>query len=307
MFDGYGREVTELRISVTSDCNLKCFFCHKEWDSSEGHTSAQEFLRIIETAKSCGFRRLKITGGEPLLRGDLPDIVRRASSILEEVSITTNGTLLSQRAPELKRAGLSRVNVNLPTIIDERYKRICGASMLREVIGGIRAARDQGFPTKVNMVVLRGVNEDEVGAMTDFASSLGAVLQLIELQPLPSGGNVFSRYHVDLNSLEKELRARAMRMTATHGGQRNRYAIRHNGSEASIEVVRPTGNPSFCRMCSKLRVTSDGKLKPCLLRSDNLVDIVGPLRSGVTDKGLIDVFKQASANREPYWKDGDRG
>lgn len=305
MFDGYGRDVTELRVSVTPDCNLKCFFCHKEWDSAEGKTSAQEFLKIIEVAKSCGFRRLKVTGGEPLLRGDLPDIVRRASAILEEVSITTNGTLLSQRALELKRAGLSRVNVNLPTMVDEKYERICGAGMLREVIGGIRAARDQGFPTKVNMVVLRGVNEDEVGAMIDFASSLGAVLQLIELQPLPSGGDIFSRYHLDLNPLEEELRARAVSVTATHGGQRNRYAIRHNGSAAAVEVVRPTRNPSFCRLCSKLRVTSDGKLKPCLLRSDNLVDIAGPLRSGATAEGLIDLFKQASANREPFWKDDD--
>ena len=307
MFDGYGRDVTELRVSVTSDCNLKCFFCHKEWDSSEGQTSAQEFLKIMEVAKSCGLRRLKITGGEPLLRGDLPSIIRQASAMFEEVSITTNGTLLSQRAPELKRMGLSRVNVNLPTMDDEKYRMICGADMLREVIGGIMTAKDQGFPTKVNMVVLRGVNEDEVGGMMGFASSLGAVLQLIELQPLPSGGDVFSRYHVDLNPLEQALMARAMSVTATHGGQRNRYAIRHNGSAVDVEVVRPTGNPSFCRMCSKLRVTSDGKLKPCLLRSDNLVDIAGPLRSGATDKGLIDLFRQASANREPYWKDSDRG
>jgi len=307
LFDSYGRDVTELRVSVTSDCNLKCFFCHKEWDSSEGQTSAQELSRIIEAAKSCGFRRLKITGGEPLLRDDLPSIIRQASVRLEEVSITTNGTLLSLRAPELKTAGLSRVNVNLPTMLEERYVTICGANMLREVMSGLRAAKDQGFPTKVNMVILRGVNEDEVGAMMDLASSLGAVLQLIELQPLPSGGDVFSRYHVDLNPLERGLVARATRVTPAHGGQRNRYTIQHNGSEATVEVVRPTGNPSFCRMCSKLRVTSDGKLKPCLLRSDNLVDIAGPLRSGATDKGLIDLFKQASANREPYWKDGDRG
>jgi len=307
LLDRYERDVTELRVSVTSRCNLKCFFCHKEWDSCEGQTSPREFIRIIEVAKSCGFRRLKITGGEPLLRGDLPRIIRESFAMLEEVSITTNGTLLSRLAPELKRAGLSRVNVNLPTIVGEKYRKICGADMLEEVIGGIKAAKDQGFPTKVNMVILKGVNEDEVGAMIDFASSLGAVLQLIELQPLPSGGNVFSRYHVDLSPLEKGLMARAVSVTPTHGGQRNRYAIRHNGSAATVEVVRPTGNPSFCQRCSKLRVTSDGKLKPCLLRSDNLVDIVGPMRSGAAGKGLVDLFRQASANREPYWKDGDRG
>lgn len=302
MLDGYGRKVTELRVSVTPKCNLRCFFCHKEWDFSEEETSTQELSRILKVAASCGIRRLKITGGEPLLREDLPAIVRQASASLDEVSITTNGTFLSELASDLKKAGLSRVNINLPTLDPRRYAKICGADLLEDVTDGIRAAIEHGFPTKINFVVLKGINEDEVSAIMDFARSTGAVLQLIELQPIPSDGGIFERYHVDLSSMEEELRSMALSVEATRGGQRNRYVVRHNGGDVKVEVVRPTGNPSFCSLCSKLRMTSDGKLKPCLLRSDNLVDIVNLLRSGATDEELAQRFRLAVANREPYWK-----
>ena len=303
LLDRYGRDVTELRVSVTPRCNLKCFFCHKEWDPSVKEISRDELLRTIEVARSFGVRRLKITGGEPLLRGDLPQIISAASAMIEEVSITTNGTLLSGLSGDLKRAGLARANVNLPTLVPERYARICGVGIIDKALDGINAASSEGIPVKVNMVVMRGVNQDEIEKMIDFTSSFNGILQLIELQPVPADGVTFRTFHLDLSSVEDSIRAKAARSESARGGQHQRYFIRHNGSNAVVEIVRPTNNPVFCRRCSKLRVTSDGRLKPCLLRSDNLVDIAGLVRSGATPDELAACYKEAIARREPYWKE----
>ena len=302
LLDRFGRDVTELRVSVTPRCNLKCFFCHKEWDSSVTEIGRDELLKTIEVARSFGVRRLKITGGEPLLRKDLPQIISAASSALEEVSITTNGTLLSGTSKAMKRAGLARANVNLPTLIPERYVKICGASLMDKVLEGINVASSEGIPVKVNMVVLKGVNQDEIGSMMDFTSSFAGVLQLIELQPIPSDGATFREFHSDLTPIEDSISSRALRSESVRGGQHRRYLVKHNGSNAAVEIVRPTSNPTFCSKCSKLRVTSDGKLKPCLLRSDNLVDIAGLIRSGASTEDLAKCYEEAIARREPYWK-----
>ncbi|HYA21771.1 MAG TPA: GTP 3',8-cyclase MoaA [Thermoproteota archaeon] len=303
MLDRYGRDVTELRVSVTPRCNLKCFFCHKEWDSSAEEASKDELLKTIEVARSFGVRRLKITGGEPLLRQDLPQIISAASSILEEVSVTTNGTLLSGMSGVLRHAGLARINVNLPTLTPDRYARICGANIMDRALEGIRAASSEGMPVKVNMVVLKGVNQDEIERMMDFTSSFNGILQLIELQPIPSDGTTFRAFHSDLASVENSISSRAVKSEAARGGQHLRYFIKHNGGNAVVEIVRPTNNPAFCRRCSKLRVTSDGRLKPCLLRSDNLVDIARLVRSGASSDELAACYEEAIARREPYWKD----
>jgi len=303
LLDKYGRDVTELRVSVTPRCNLKCFFCHKEWDPSLEEVSKDELLNIVELARSFGVRRLKITGGEPLLREDLPQIISEASAKVEEVSVTTNGTLLTNLSADLKRAGLARVNVNLPTLIPEKYARVCGVDLMDKVLDGIRATSSQGIPVKVNMVVLKGVNQDEIERMIDFTSSFNGVLQLIELQPIPADGGTFRTYHSDLSPVEESIRARAISSEDTHGGQRRKYFLEHNGRDAAVEIVRPTHNPAFCLRCSKLRLTSDGRLKPCLLRSDNLVDLVGLIRSGASSDELAGRYKEAIARREPYWKE----
>jgi len=305
LIDPYGRDVTGLRISLTPRCNLACFFCHKEWDPSVMEMTKDEILKIIEVAKSFGVNHLKITGGEPLLREDLLVIVSQASELLDEVSITTNGTKLSSLAHHLRMAGLSRVNVNLPTLSQERYSKICGANLLEETMGGIKAASHEGLPVKVNMVILKGVNEDEVERMIDFTRSFDGVLQLIELQPIPNDGGIFGKFHVSLDELEDSIRAKAVSSEPLRNGQRHRYHLRRDGGNATVDVVRPTHNPAFCMGCSRLRVTSDGKLKPCLLRSDNLVDLMGIMRSGSSNRDLAELFKEAIMRREPYWRELD--
>jgi len=303
LLDRFGRDVTELRMSVTPRCNLSCFYCHKEWDPSKAEVSKEEILETVRVAKSFGVKRLKITGGEPLLREDLPDIVRETSGLLEEVSMTTNGTNLSGLWGELRRAGLSRVNVNLPTLVREKYSKICGADLLDKVLEGIDTVAISGArPVKVNMVLLKGVNENEVERMIEFCSSVPSILQLIELQPIPDDKDTFDRYHLDLTQVESWIGSIASGVEATRNGQRNRYLVEHNGCRSAVEIVRPNENPSFCSACSRLRVTSDGRLKPCLLRSDNLVDFVQLMKRGADGRELARQFRMALAKREPYWR-----
>ncbi|MGQ9597656.1 MAG: GTP 3',8-cyclase MoaA, partial [Thermoproteota archaeon] len=285
---------------------LNCFFCHREWNpSSDNCIGLNEVRKIVEVASGFGIESVKITGGEPLLRDDVVDIVMEVSHLVGEVSLVTNGVLLEKYASDLKGVGLSRVNVNLPSLKPSKYGRITGGGDLAKVLKGIESALEAGLnPVKINMVVLRGVNEDEVDDMLGYASSIGAVLQLIELQPLPDDEHVFEGFHVDLDDIEEHIASRSVKKFFNPTGQRTIYALSRNGKEALVEIVAPTGNPDFCSHCSKLRVTCNGRLKPCLLRNDNLIDIAGPIRAGADMDVLRKRFMEAMMLKEPYWKKG---
>jgi cyclic pyranopterin phosphate synthase len=169
-----GRTVKSLRISVTESCNLNCFFCHREWNPpSSNHMGLNEVRKIVEVASSLGVENVKITGGEPLVRKDVSSMVRAISPLVREVSLVTNGVLLGKYASDLKDAGLSRVNVNLPSLNSSKYSWITGGGDVSKVLNGINAALEAGLnPVKINMVVLRGVNEQDVGEMLDYACSM---------------------------------------------------------------------------------------------------------------------------------------
>lgn len=302
----YGKKVRDLRISVIGRCNLNCFFCHREWNpSSDNCIGLNEVRKIVEVASGFGIESVKITGGEPLLRDDIVDIVMEVSHLVGEVSLVTNGVLLEKYASDLKGVGLSRVNVNLPSLKPSKYGRITGGGDLVKVLKGIESALEAGLnPVKINMVVLRGVNEDEVDDMLGYASSTGAVLQLVELQPLPDDEHVFEGFYVDLDGIEEYIASRSVKKFFNPTGQRAIYALSRNGKEVLVEIVAPTGNPDFCSHCSKLRVTCNGRLKPCLLRNDNLIDIAGPIRAGADMDALRKRFMEAIMLKEPYWKKG---
>jgi len=299
-----GRTVKSLRISVTESCNLNCFFCHREWNPpSSNHMGLNEVRKIVEVASSLGVENVKITGGEPLVRKDVSSMVRAISPLVREVSLVTNGVLLGKYASDLKDAGLSRVNVNLPSLNSSKYSWITGGGDVSRVLNGINAALEAGLnPVKINMVVLRGVNEQDVGEMLDYACSMGAVLQLIELQPIPGDEQVFEKFHVDLDNIEKSIASESTGRTLNRTGQRPVYRVSRNRGEVLVEIVSPTGNPEFCSRCSKLRITCDGRLKPCLLRNDNLLDIVGLIRSGADEDALKKRFMEAVALKKPYWE-----
>ena len=300
--DPCGRPVESIRISVTQRCNFRCFYCHREGEvSNRGkEMTPEEIQRIMEIAASFSIGKVKLTGGEPLLRKDIPDIVRRIKFIqgVKEVSLTTNGIFLSDYAERLKDAGLARVNVSLDTLKPQKFKLITGVDALGNVISGIQAAVKVGLcPVKVNMVLLKDLNEDEIGDMIKFTRENSLVLQIIELES-PVETEAYRKYHVELGGVEEVLKNIAEKVVVRRMHHRRKYFLREGGE---VEVVNPMHNTEFCRYCNRIRVTSDGKLKPCLFRNDNLIDFVGPMRKGASNDQLKELFIEAVRRREPFF------
>ncbi|HII81064.1 MAG TPA: GTP 3',8-cyclase MoaA [Methanosarcina sp.] len=300
LVDPYGRKVTGLRISITDRCNLSCMYCHNEGADCcscgpRGYEMSPELIcGIVREAAKFGVRKVKFSGGEPLFRKDFEDILACLPP-LKEVSATTNGILLEKRAKTLKAAGLDRVNVSLDTLDPKKYEEITGAppGTLEKVIRGINSAVEAELtPVKLNMVLLKGINENEIDAMMDFIRPYEGkvILQLIELMNIDPE---LSKYTIDSKALEKNLEERASEVRVRHLHHRKKYVI--DGVE--VEFVRPMDNSEFCAHCSRLRVTADGKLKPCLLVHDNLVD-VGEARSPEEIEKLLML---AVSRRKPYY------
>jgi len=304
LFDNCGRPTRNLRISLTQRCNLRCVYCHREGQNPGlllPEMSTGEILRIAKVAVSLGMTRIKLTGGEPLLRSDIVDIVKGLAKLrgIRDLSMTTNGTHLSVLAEPLREAGMMRVNVNLPSLDEKTYDMLNGGN-LREVLGGIEAAvKADFFPVKLNMLVLRGVNEKEIPRMIAFAKRTETILQLLELEPVSVRDEYYERYFYPLDAVEKNLKAQALEVK-TRGDMQNRHI--YFLPRVKVEVVHPIENTEFCAHCTRLRLTSDGKLKPCLMRNDNLVDLLTPIRNGVGDNELKQLFVEAVKRREPYYR-----
>jgi len=303
--DNCGRPLLNLRIAITQRCNFRCDYCHKEGEGCSRGTceemTVDEIVRIARIAVSLDISRIKLTGGEPLMRKDLCDIVKGIAEIpgLRDLSMTTNGSLFASEAKRLHERGLRRVNVSLPTLNAEAYQKLTDGK-LENALEGIKAAVDAGFkPVKLNMVVLNGINVDAVPEMMDFARQTGTILQLIELDPVNVDDDYFSAYHRLLDEHEEMLKQKAIRIE-TRKFMHNRHV--YHLPDSTVEVVHPTENREFCAHCTRLRVTSDGKLKTCLMRNDNLIDILMPLRHGSSDEELRALFLQANQLREPYNK-----
>jgi len=304
--DNCGRPLLNLRIAITQRCNLRCDYCHKEGQEisscSKGtaeEMAVEEIVRIAKIAISLGITRIKLTGGEPLMRKDLCEIVKGISAIpyVKDLSMTTNGTMLGFQAQELHACGLRRVNISLPTLNAETYSKLTEGK-LENALEGVKAAVAAGFcPVKLNMVVLNGVNVEAVPEMMDFARQTGAILQLIELDPVNVEDVYYQVYHKFLDEHEEMLRQKAVNVETRRFMQNRRI---YRLPDVTVEVVHPIENRDFCMHCTRLRVTSDGKLKPCLMRNDNLVDLLTPMRRGANDEELKALFTLANQLREPY-------
>ena len=302
IYDNYERPVLNLRVSVTQKCDKHCPYCHREGETNPSTVmTVEEIVRIVRIAISLGISRVKLTGGEPLLRKEIVEIVRGINGVqgLTDLSMTTNGIYLKGLAKDLKAAGLNRVNVSLPTLDPDVYSSLMGGD-LQDAIEGVKAAVEASLhPVKLNMLVLKNVNDGEIEKLIQFAAQTGTILQLIELEPINLSKTYYERYHLGLDEIEQKLKKLASETKIRKYMQKRRVYIL---PKVNVELIRPIENTEFCANCTRIRVTSDGKLKPCLMRKDNLVDILTPLRNGADDKKLTEIFIEAVKNREPYYK-----
>ncbi len=290
--DNYGRTVKSLRMSITNRCNFDCIYCHNEGDhGSLSEMSVETISNIVDVASGMGVNRVKISGGEPLIRNDLEDIVASLPE-LKDVSLTTNASMLKGRAQSLKECGLDRVNVSLDSLDPDTYRSItnCNANAFERVLDGIHEAVDSGLnPVKLNMVLLKDINEVGMDSMLEFTRQYNGnvILQLIELMDFKD----VAQYRVNADEVERKLLSEASNVTVRQMHHRKKYII--NGAE--VEFVRPVDNTEFCANCNRLRVTADGKLKPCLLSNDDLVDV-----SNASLDELPSLLKLAVSKRVPF-------
>jgi len=295
--DAFGREVTDIRISVTKRCNFGCVYCHDEGlgpvdrpRTLHGEEMTPvEVERIVRVAREFGIRSVKFTGGEPLVRLDLEEIIGRTVEQIPDVSLTTNGSMLEARAEGLRDSGLKRVNVSVDSIDPDHFRSIRKGA-LAPVLRGIREALRVGLkPVKLNMVVFRPTLAN-IPRMIEFVGETdGLKLQLIQFMPELV---THPEWMVDIETVKRWLEEHATQVLVREMHHRHVYLFRH----AEVELVDPVYNPEFCLNCHRIRVTHKGELKGCLNRNDDLV----PTR-GLDDEALRAAFRQVITFRVPFY------
>lgn len=302
--DPFGRKVDYLRISVTDRCNERCLYCmpegYKGWERQADHLSAEEIIRVVGVAARLGFRKFRLTGGEPLVRGDLAEIVRGMAAVpgVEVIGLSTNGTRLAAQAKTLRAAGLCTANVSLDALDPERYRSVTGGNVA-DVLAGIRAAVAAGFDrVKLNCVLMRGKNEAEIWPLVLFAAEHGLPLRFIELMPLSRTDVLTEENFLPVGEVMQRLREKDKLIPQPdqrigHGPARY-YLLEQTG--ALVGFIGALTNLDFCESCNKVRLTADGKIRPCL-GNHGEADIRALLRSGVDDAGLTKLFYDILANK----------
>jgi len=300
LIDSYGRKIDYLRISITDHCNLKCVYCTPFCGRSRLRKSQiltyEELQQVVEAAVSVGISKIRITGGEPLIRNGVVDFCRMISSIqgIKSVALTTNGVRLEKLAQPLKSAGVKRVNVSLDTLEPGRFKQIIGHDMLPRVFAGIREAEAVGMsPIKINTVVMKGINDDEIAALAQLTLTKPYHVRFIELMPSEGWGQLDHRTH--FLSAKKildripEIRETRFGRGVDSFGPARLFSL--PVAAGKIGVIAPVTR-HFCSTCNRLRLTADGKLRSCLFAKQEL-DIKARLRQGASTEELADIFKLA--------------
>lgn len=301
--DRFGRVHDDLRLSVTDRCNLRCAYCmpaEPEWFPRRELLTFEELTHLAEVAARSGVRRLRITGGEPLVRRDLPELVAQLGGVagIEDLSLTTNGVLLtSAMAAELRAAGLERVNVSLDTLDPELFARLTRRDLLGRVLDGLAAARAAGLgPIKVNTVLLRGINDGEIESLAVHAREHGWELRFIEFMPLENDRT----WELDRVVTGEEVRRRIAAcwpIERDPAGDPHAPAARwlYADGKGTLGFIDSVTRP-FCATCSRLRLTADGKLRVCLYDDDE-TDLKTPLRAGAGDAELERLLRSAVARK----------
>ncbi len=301
MIDQYNRNINYLRVSVTDRCNLRCQYCMpKEGLSRIGHNDIlryEEILRVVRSGIQLGISKVRITGGEPLVRSGIVDFIARLNSVpgLADISLTTNGVLLKQFAGDLFGAGIRRINVSLDSLDTKKYAAMTRGGDLNTVLAGIREADRVGFaPIKINTVAIRGFNDDEILTFAAHTLDKPYHVRFIELMPLGRAGDDNHNHYLS-NDVVRGVIRQAYTLEAVNGQKKSAdgpallYKIA--GGRGSIGFISPVSR-HFCNACNRLRLTADGHLRACLL-TDEEADLKGPLRGGCSDSELEDLIKQA--------------
>ena len=297
LIDRMGRKIEYVRLSVTDRCDLRCFYCmpkgFKDFEEPEHWLSFAEIERVIAAFARLGTKRVRITGGEPLVRKDLPLLATRLAALpgVEDLSLSTNATRLAKHADELHAAGVRRINVSLDSLDRERFKQITSGK-LDKVLDGLMAAKGAGFaPIKINMVVMKGVNDDEVEAMVDFCIEHGFTLRFIETMPVGDTGRAATDLYVDLQTVKARLAERFELVPGVMpGGGPARY-VQVAGTDLKIGFITPISQ-HFCETCNRVRLSVDGTLYMCL-GQEHRFELRPLLRDGCTDAELEEAILSA--------------
>lgn len=297
LIDRFGRAIEYLRLSVTDRCDLRCAYCipkgFKGFEEPAHWLSFEEIERLLAIFARLGLKRVRLTGGEPLLRRHLDALARRIAALpgIEDISLSTNATRLARLAQPLRAAGVTRLNVSLDSLTPETVARLNGRPVLDDILAGLAAARAAGFaPIKINMVVMRD-NAGEVDAMVDFCLGNGYVLRLIELMPM--GETARRMGYIDLQPIKRQLQARfGLVDTVMPGGGPARYLGTPDG-RFTVGFITPLSQ-HFCATCNRVRLTVDGQLHLCL-GQEARVDLRALLRGGASDEGLAEAIHRALA------------
>ncbi len=269
LIDRYGRAIAYVRLSVTDRCNLRCFYClpsrFREFEKQAQYLTLDEIERVMRAFADLGVSRVRLTGGEPLVRKDLALLAARLTALpgITDLSLSTNATLLHRQARALRRAGVTRLNVSLDSLRADRFARITGGE-LDDALAGLMAAKQAGFdPIKINMVALREINDDEFEDMVAFCLTHDFTLRFIEVMPVGSTGRDGARHYLDLRTVEARLaRKFTLIRSAVPGGGPARY-VRVAGSGLCIGFITPMSQ-HFCQTCNRVRLSVDGTLYLCL-------------------------------------------
>ncbi len=305
--DSYGRAIRDLRVSVTDRCNFRCFYClphgsPEETAPKEALLTYEEITAAVEVFASLGVEKVRLTGGEPMLRRDIETLVAKLARVegVQDLALTTNGFNLAERAAGLKAAGLDRITVSLDSLRRAAFTEMTGVDMLSRVLEGIRAAQRVGLsPVKVNAVVVRGHNEGEVADFAAFAREHAVDVRFIEYMPLDSGHG-WSRAHVVSGAEIRQAINERFPMVARRVERGSETATRYrfaDGAPGEIGIIAPVTEP-FCGACSRVRLTADGQIRTCLFSKveHSLRDV---LRSGATPAETADYIKSVVLKKEP--------
>lgn len=306
--DSYGRAIRDLRVSLTDRCNFRCFYCLPHGEPpiapKEQMLSFEEIEYVCEIFVSLGIEKLRLTGGEPMLRRDIETIIRKLSRFksagLIDLALTTNGYFLPERARSLKEAGLDRVTISLDSLKGDVFKRMTGVDVLEKVLAGITAAKEAGLePIKINAVIVRGHNETEVADFAAFAREHDVKMRYIEFMPLDSG-HEWSRADVVSG---KEIRERInerfplVNVDAARGSETSARFRFADGAPGEVGIIAPVTEP-FCGACSRIRLTADGQIRTCLFSTveHSLRDVV---RSGASRAEIVEYIESVILKKEP--------